>query len=228
MEDLNENFQNLKDSDPTVEVAPPQSYFQTQVKILQSREMLELVIDKLGLMKQANPHKHFWSAWIHKNPETNPDLPREQQIDKLQNNLTVSGMGRVADGRDFLYVDSDPRLAASVVSTLVQTFIDQSREIRWNSTQNTAEWLTGHLKELRQSLENSENQLRNYAQSTGIILTSDKQNVSEDKLKQLQEELSKAQADRTEKQAAYETLANTPIETLSPTLNNPTLQITTS
>src|SRR5581483_6475648 len=55
VEDLNENFQNLKDSDPTAEIPPPQSYFQTQVKILQSREMLELVIDKLGLMKQVNP-----------------------------------------------------------------------------------------------------------------------------------------------------------------------------
>jgi len=223
VEDLNENFQNLKDSDPTAQVASPQSYFQTQVKILQSREMLELVIDKLGLMKQVNPHKHFWSAWIHKNSEVNADLTREQQVDRLQKNLTVQAWGDSQTAEVF-YVDRDPRLAASVANTLVQTFIDQSREIRWNSTQNTAEWLTGHLKELKQNLENSENQLRNYAQSTGIILTSDKQNVSEDKLKQLQEELSKAQADRTEKQASYETLANTPIETLSPTLNNPTLQ----
>lgn len=224
VEDLNENFQNLKDSDPTAEIAPPQSYFQTQVKILQSREMLELVIDKLGLMKQVTPtHKHFWSAWIHKNSEPNPELAREQEIDKLQRNLTVQAWGD-SQTAEIFYVDSDPKLAASVANTLVQTFIDQSREIRWNSTQNTAEWLTGHLKELKQNLENSENQLRTYAQSTGILYTSDKQNVSEDKLKQLQDELTKAQADRTEKQAAYETLANTPIETLSPTLNNPALQ----
>ena len=185
--------------------------------------MLELVIDKLGLMKQANPHKHFWSAWTHKNSEPNPALAREQEIDKLQKNLTVQAWGE-SQTAEIFYVDSDPRLAASIASTLVQTFIDQSREIRWNSTQNTAEWLTGHLKELKQNLESAENQLRSYAQSTGIILTSDKQNVSEDKLKQLQEELSKAQADRTEKQASYETLTNTPIETLSPTLNNPALQ----
>jgi len=223
VEDLNENFQNLKDSDPTVQVAPPESYFQTQVKILQSREMLELVIDKLGLMKQANPHKHFWSAWTHKSSEPNPELAREQEINKLQKNLTVQAWGE-SQTAEIFYVDSDPRLAASIASTLVQTFIDQSREIRWNSTQNTAEWLTGHLKELKQNLESAENQLRNYAQSTGIILTSDKQNVSEDKLKQLQEELSKAQADRTEKQASYETLTNTPVEALSPTLNNPALQ----
>ena len=125
---------------------------------------------------------------------------REQEIDKLQKNLTVQAWGE-SQTAEIFYDDSDPRLAASIANTLVQTFIDQSREIRWNSTQNTAEWLTGHLNELKQNLEKSENQLRDYAQSTGIILTADKQNVSEDKLKQLQEELSKAQADRTEKQA---------------------------
>lgn len=223
VEDLNDNFQNLKDSDPTAQVPPPQSYFQTEVRILQSREMLELVIDKLGLMKQNNAPKHFWSTWIRKNGAPNADLAREQEIDNLQKHLTVQAWGD-SQTAEIFYVDPDPRRAASIASTLVQTFIDQSREIRWNSTQNTAEWLTGHLNELKQNLDNSENQLREYAQSTGIIYTSDKENVSEDKLKQLQEELSKAQADRTEKQATYETMINTPIETLSPTLNNPALQ----
>jgi len=37
VEDLNENFQNLKDSDPTAQFPSAESYFQTQVKILQSR-----------------------------------------------------------------------------------------------------------------------------------------------------------------------------------------------
>ena|SRR2546427_5577855 len=62
VEDLNENFQNLKDSDPTAQIPSAESYFQTQVKILQSREMIELVIDKLNLMQRMVPHKHFWSA----------------------------------------------------------------------------------------------------------------------------------------------------------------------
>jgi succinoglycan biosynthesis transport protein ExoP len=180
VEDLNENFQNLKDSDPTAQAAPPESYFQTQVKILQSREMLELVIDKLGLMKRTVPRKHFWSAWLHKNSEPNTPLLREQEVDKLQKNLTVQAWGESQTAEVF-YTDPDPKLASEIASTLVQTFIDQSREIRWNSTQNTAEWLTGHLNELKQQLDDSESRLQQYAQSTGIILTSDKQNVTEEK-----------------------------------------------
>jgi capsular exopolysaccharide synthesis family protein len=228
VEDLNENFQNLKDSDPTAQIPSAESYFQTQVKILQSREMIELVIDKLNLMDRAAPHKHFWSGWIHRNAEPNPALQREQVVDGIQKNLTVQAWGESRTAE--IYYDSpDPKLASDVANTLVQTFIDESREIRWNSTQNTAEWLTGHLKELQKSLDTSQAKLQDFARSTGIMLTSDKQdvaghNISEDKLKQIQDELSRAQADRTQKEADYETIKNMPVESLSPTLNNPTLQ----
>jgi capsular exopolysaccharide synthesis family protein len=228
VEDLNENFQNLKDSDPTAQIPSAESYFQTQVKILQSREMIELVIDKLNLMERTAPHKHFWSGWIRRNAEPNPALQREQVVDGMQKNLTVQAWGESRTAE--IYYDSpDPKLASDVANTLVQTFIDESREIRWNSTQNTAEWLTGHLKELQKSLDTSQAKLQDFARSTGIMLTSDKQdvaghNISEDKLKQIQDELSRAQADRTQKQADYETIKNMPVESLSPTLNNPTLQ----
>src|SRR5438309_2859226 len=91
VEDLNENFQNLKDSDPTAQAPMAESYFQTQVKILQSREMIELVVDKLNLMQRMAAHKnHFWSGWIHRS--ANPDpilqqaLQRQQVIDGIQKN----------------------------------------------------------------------------------------------------------------------------------------------
>ncbi len=228
VEDLNENFQNLKDTDPTAQIPSAESYFQTQVKILQSREMIELVIDKLNLMQSMAQHKHFWSGWIHHNAEPNPALQREQVVDGIQKSLTVQAWGESRTAEIF-YQSPDPKLASDVANTLVQTFIDESREIRWNSTQNTAEWLTGHLKELQKSLDSSQAKLQDFARSTGIMLSSDKQdvaghNISEDKLKQIQDELSRAQGDRTQKQADYETIKNMPVESLSPTLNNPTLQ----
>src|SRR5580700_6710730 len=233
VEDLNENFQNLKDTDPTAQAQPAESYFQTQVKILQSREMIELVIDKLNLMQRTVAHKHFWSGWIHRSggntdPVLQQALLRQGVIDGIQKNLTVQAWGEARTAEIF-YDNSDPRLASDVANTLVQTFIDESREIRWNSTQNTAEWLTGHLKELDKSLDTSQAKLQDFARSTGIMLSSDKQdvaghNISEDKLKQIQDELSRAQGDRTQKQADYETIKNMPVESLSPTLNNPTLQ----
>jgi capsular exopolysaccharide synthesis family protein len=174
-------------------------------------------------MQRLAPHKHFWSGWLHSGSTPNPDLEREQVVNGIQQNLTVQAWGESRTAEIF-YDSSDPKLASDVANTLVQTFIDESREIRWNSTQNTAEWLTGHLNELKKNLEDSQNQLQQYARSTGIMMTTDKQNVSEQKLQEIQTELSKAQADRAEKQATYETTKNAPIEALSPTMNNPALQ----
>src|SRR5260370_28780528 len=159
VEDLNENFQNLKDSDPTAQATSAESYFQTQVKILQSREMIELVIDKLNLMQRMAPHQHFWSGWLHRN--SNPDpvlqqaLQRQQVIDGIQQNLTVQAWGEARTAEIF-YDNSDPRLASSLANTLVQTFIHETREIRWNSTQNTAEWLPGHLEKPGKNLAKPE------------------------------------------------------------------------
>jgi len=93
VEDLNENFQNLKDADPTAQAPAAESYFQTQVKILQSREMVDLVIDKLNLMERMAPHKHFWSGWIHPGSNSNPDLQREQVANSVQQNLSVQAWG---------------------------------------------------------------------------------------------------------------------------------------
>ncbi len=41
-------------------------------------------------------------------------------------------------------------------------------------------------------------------QASGLLFTSEKDNVAEEKLRQLQEELSKAQADRVASQSRYE------------------------
>src|ERR1700757_2366476 len=117
VEDLNENFQNLKDSDPTAQIPSAESYFQSQVKILQSREMIELVIDKLNLMQRTAPHKHFWSGWIHRGANPDPilqtNLQRQQLIDGIQRNLTVQAWGEARTAEIF-YDNSDPQLASDV------------------------------------------------------------------------------------------------------------------
>lgn len=226
IEDLNENFQNIKDADPTVQPAvAEESYFQTQVKILQSRQMLEQVVDKLNLMQKMPPHRHFWSNWMwwRSNAPQLPAVEHEQVIRNLQASLTVQSWGE-SRAVEVFYDSSDPQLAAEVTNTLAQIFIDQSREIRWQATQGTAEWLTGHLNALKKNLEKSEAQLQEYARSTGLILTSDKENIAEQKLQQIQAELSKAEADRTAKQADYETAKSAPVDTLSSNFNNQTLQ----
>jgi succinoglycan biosynthesis transport protein ExoP len=227
VDDLNENFQNLKDQDPTSGGAAAESYFQTQIKVLQSRDMLERVIAKLHLADRIaeDDKKSFWSKWTRRRSEDDrlSAIHQEELMRDVQQHLTVQAWGttRLAE---IYYEDRDPQLAADFANTLVTEFVSQSRESRWEATQGTAEWLTGHLNTLKKNLEISENQLQDYARSSGLVFTSQNGNVADQKLQQVQEELSKAQSILTDKQANYEMAKDNPVESLPATLDDPTMR----
>jgi polysaccharide biosynthesis transport protein len=228
IDDLNENFQNLTGQDPTAGGAAAESYFQTQIKVLQSQDMLEQVMAKLHFADRMAEHnnKSLWSRLTRRLHQDDPRLSALQQeelVKDVQQHLTVQAWGQTRMAEIF-YEDRDPQLAADFANTLVTEFISQSREARWQSTQSTAEWLTGHLTALKKNLENSETQLQEYARSSGLVFTAGKGNVADQKLEQIQEDLSKAQATLTEKQANYELAKNNPAESLPETLNDPTMR----
>jgi capsular exopolysaccharide synthesis family protein len=229
IENLNENFLNMRDVSPTGNEGvsyPPQYDLQTQVKILQSESVLERVIAKLNLEKKllAEKNRGRLSAWRNALglPESRPDSPREEVLRLVTKNLKVS---TEASTRlvEILYDSKDPQLAADFVNTLTTEFIQQNLEARWKTTQQTGEWLTRQMEDVRIKLEKSEDELQSYAHASGLLFTSEKDNIAEEKLRQLQEELSKAQADRVGAQSKYELASTASPESLPEVLDDKTL-----
>ena len=220
------NFLETRGVDPSVsggQYSTPESYMETQVKLLQSEALLEHVIDKLKMHKdQPTGLRAVASRILHLVKKSS--LPeREELIRQIERNLTVrtSGNSRLLE---VLYESPDPKRAADIANTLVSEFIDLSQEERWKSAQGTAEWLTSHLDKMKGQLETSEAALQEYAQSSGLAITAEKENPAESRLKELQEELSKAQADRIAKQAKYEEARNKPVDSLPEILEDPTMR----
>ncbi len=230
IQDFNENFLDIKSVDPANSAGSyttAESYMETQVKILQSESLLERVIGKLSLYE--TPPATGWRGLMLRvrrklglsTPSSPP--PMESLIRQAERNLTVRVAARTRL-LEVLYESPDPKLAANFVITLVSEFVEQSQEMRWKSTQHTAEWLTSHLDEMKVKLEQSEAQLQDYARSSGLTLTSEKDNIAEIRLKELQEELSKTQADRVTSQAKYEEAMSKPADSLPEMLEDPTLR----
>src|ERR1700676_1117620 len=207
--------------------ASPESYVETQVKLLQSESLLEHVIEKLKL--QNEQPKTGWRAFTwrvhHMFQFSNASgLPeREKLMKEIERNLTVrtSGNSRLLE---VTYESPDPKGAADFANTLVSQFIELSQEERWKSAQGTAEWLTNHLDKMKAQLEQSETQLQDYARTSGLSFTSEKENLAENRLKELQDELSKAQADRIANQAKSEGAKSKPPDSLPEILEDPTMR----
>ena len=227
IQDLNENFLNLKE-DPTAinSAGPAESYFQTQIQILQSESLLQRVAEKPAMaqalaQEEIQSRRIDWRKYLGL-PEVASPRDSQNLVDKIASHLTVRSSGETRLVQVY-FESGDPLLAADFANTLVKEFVEQSHQMRWESTQRTAEWLAAHLNEMKSNLENAETQLQAYARVSGLLF-SDKGNVAEEKLRQFQEEYSKAQVDRAEKQVRYETAITKPLESLPEALDDPTFR----
>jgi polysaccharide biosynthesis transport protein len=226
IQDLNENFLNLKE-DPTSTnpAGPAESYFQTQVQILQSESLLQRVIEKPEIARalaqeEMRSRRLDWRKYLGL-PRSASSDPRNS-VENIASRLSVRSSGEARSVQVF-FESGDPQLSAQLVNTLVDEFGEQSHQMRWESTQRTADWLAAHLNEMKTGLEKNEAQLQAYARTSGLLF-SEKGNVADAKLRQLQEEYSKAQADRTEKQAKHETAMTKPLESVPEALDDATVR----
>src|SRR5437667_1869680 len=196
------------------------AYLRTQYSILASESLARQVIDQLQL--EALPEfnsPRWWQFWPSKKKSPPPqtftigpvsearDRELSQRVlERFQDRLTIDPVNR-SRLVTVRFDSRDPELAARVVNTLASDYVDQSLEARWQATQRAAEWLSQQLVGVKAKLEKSEEELQGYAGGHGLVfLETDKgasQNVANERLQQLQEQLTKAQAERYEKEALY-------------------------
>jgi len=226
---INENFLNLREVDPT---ATPISYttdtyIQTQAEVLQDRALLDRVVARLSLdqRREFSSDTGLWRriARLLRLPAPPPPTPAEQALAVARDNLRVvpTRQSRIIRMH---YDSQDPQTAADFVNTLSEEFINYSLEARWTATTGTKAWLQDQLAGLRSRLEQSEQTLQSYASQHGLLLTGAKDSVAEEKLRQLQTELSRAEADRMARRSLYEVVARTGGSAVPTALDSPTLR----
>ncbi len=225
---LNQNFLNIKESNPLAESgsSADNTDLQTQIKILQSDSLLQRVVEKLRAtgLPAAQPSRVDTLRKLLNLPATHPVDPREAALAYAGGSLKVhaANQTRIIE----LTVDSpNPQIAVAFANTLTSEFIDQNLETRWKTTEHTGEFLSGQLDDMRISLEKSEDRLQQYANQAGLMFTdNDKSSVSEEKLSQVQQALTAAQTDRIVKQSRWEMANSSPPDALPDVLNDGTLR----
>ncbi len=225
---MNDNFLGLKSAYPTLDLPDysADGVVQTQVQLLHSQSLLKRVLPKLttpALPAVESPEPY--SAWrnLLGLPQPKAQTAWKAALQYAAGHLQVKSPEntRVVE----LTCDSpDPRAASAFLNTLTTEFIDQNLESRWNTSQHTGEWLTKQLEALKVKLERSEDELQAYAQSTGLMFTGEKESVSEDRLRQLQQELLKVEVDRALKQSRYEQSMSAKPESMPEVLDSSSLK----
>ena len=97
----------------------------------------------------------------------------------------------------------DPQRTAAVVNTLMQTYVDNNFQSRFNSTMAASTWLQGQLSDLQIKVETSQEKLVRYQKEHEILGIDDKENITMAKLDELNKQLTAAESERMDKEALY-------------------------
>jgi succinoglycan biosynthesis transport protein ExoP len=181
-----------------------ENYIETQSKILQSDTLALDTIRATGLAD--NPAFGGTPGTATQFPIFSADKPpilRPGILGAFEGSLSVK---RVPNSRllDVTFESTDPQLTALVLNTHLRKFIEENIQNHLNSTTQASNTLNGQLDELKTKVETSEEARLKYERDNQIWNIDEKQNITTEKLSEINKELTDAQADRIKKQADFE------------------------
>lgn len=211
------------------------SYRETQYKILQSRSLAERVVLDLKLYLHPEFYRsHHLFGLVESNPEKIPSpsdpAPPDPSEDayrntvrNFQDSVEVSPLRR-SNLVEVRFSSRDPQLAQRVANKLASDYIDQNLQVKWDETIKASDWLQNQLVSLKGKLEKSEDTLQGYARQNSILFVDEKKNLVNERLEQLQEQYTQAQADRFKKESQYNLVQAGMVQDLPGFLSNQLIQ----
>lgn len=216
-----------------------EDYYQTQYKILKSRNLARKVIKSAKLYE--NPHfvnaddlskKAAVSKKEGNDSGTEGDVP-QGVVDAFLSLLTIEPLQKSRLVR--VNFDSpSPQLSTDIANEIAKAYMEFSIESKFEATQQAREWLEKQLQDMKARVEKSEEELNKYAAQKGIIFVSEswgsdardipRQDIATSNLSQMSNNLIQATSERIAKEALYRETQQGDPDSVTVVINNPLIQ----
>ncbi len=217
-------------------------YFQTQIEILRSRKIAELLADELDFSiypefdptlqkKSLSGSVKSWLSFLSQ-PSTPPS---EESIQAIRRQLLVRkiavGIGiRPIPSTSLVRVSFEsqsPALSALVANTIPVVYINSQLEAKMNMTQKVTSWLSERQLALRDTLTKAEQKLHIYSEANDLVDVQGIEGLASQELNQLTEELANARRRLAQANSVYKVVRNKSgknLEALPEVLNHSLIQ----
>jgi polysaccharide biosynthesis transport protein len=203
-----------------------EDYITTQSKILQSETLAMLTVKSMNLDNLSqfggsggNPVKPAESAARG----SDAALQRPAALGAFLGSLSVK---RVPDSRllEVAFEATNPSLAARVVNSHLNNFIEQNFRSRYEAATQASNWLAGQLNEMKIKVEDSEDARLAYERANQIWIIDQKNDISSQKLVELNKQLTESQMERINKEAVYQLAQAGNYDAISAVRESPVVQ----
>ena len=212
-----QNMVPFNDTNEYGEYEDTETYIETQTKILQSETLALMTIKSLDLAALSGIRR-LARARI-RGPASNSSRPAI--LGAFLGRLSVK---RIPNSRliEVRFEAESPQLAAQVVNTHLQNYIEQNFRSKYDATMQASNWLSAELEELRIKVERSEDARIAYERENQIWQIDEKQDITTQKLADLSKAVTDAQTDLAEKEALYRMAVSGNVDAL-PAARGPTM-----
>jgi polysaccharide biosynthesis transport protein len=198
----NSNVLPFQGADSYDYIMDSDNYIETEAKILTSETLALQTIRSTGLAS----HPEYSSSEGPSEALASGSLANHKRPSELAAFLGSLSVKRVPNSRllDVTFESTDPQLAARVVNAHIENFREQNFRSRYQAIAQASSWLADQLDELKGKVQRSEDARLEYERKNQIWELDDKQNITTQRLADLNKELTDAQSERMKKQALYE------------------------
>ncbi len=177
----------------------------SQVQLVQSRELAQQVIEKLKLnelpefdpvLKGISPLK---SIAIMLGVVRNPlrMTAEERVLEAFYERLSVFPIDRTRV-ITVEFTSSDPKLAALVVNTVADLYLELEQTAKQHATQAAAAWLQGEIDKLRKRVAESEAKAEAFRGKTNLFVGTNNTTLSNQQLGEFNSQLASARAQKAD------------------------------
>ncbi|NCC36464.1 MAG: hypothetical protein EOM24_31300, partial [Chloroflexia bacterium] len=216
------NFENVDAS-----ALKTMEFQQTQVKMLQSEQLANRVIERLELAShkvfnpalearpgeaQASGLMDTLKGFIRADEQGDEiDLLSEEAKEQMLQNSMLSrfkeqfGVTPVKNSEliEVSFASPDPELSSAIVNSAMDAFLDMHMDGNLKASRDSGKFLEKQIHAAQVKLEKSEQDLQAFARKIGIVSLDPKTNLTFRQMEEFNEALAKARADRVAKEARY-------------------------
>jgi capsular exopolysaccharide synthesis family protein len=248
IQDYNSAFLNQREMQTTAD-APQQLsdvYLQSQLSVLTSDTVARRVVSRLSLDRNA---LHIGQS-VSPVEEIIRDLGLEPALARLDRNGRPSAVRRLlslppAGSQSAVdraigvvrknlkvkalpqsrmvqvqFASPDAQLAKSVADAVAVEFRDYNLESRATIAERTGRLLREQMATAKTDLDTKQNGIQAYARQSGLVILGERHHAAEEKLRQVQADLTKASGERASREAELKISATASPETLGNVLDN--------
>jgi capsular exopolysaccharide synthesis family protein len=172
----------------------------TEVAILQSNTVALQVMQALRLY--ANPQFAGSDAKAHTDISQLNAAERQRLLDRFTDNLIVKVLPNT-QVVEIRFRSPDPALATTVANCLIDQYMQRNFRTRVDGTTQVSQWLSRQMEEIRSSTTTAQQNLAEFQRKHNFLGNDESDNIVTDRLKQLNEQLTQAEADRIVKEGRY-------------------------